>query len=133
MDLIKLHKEKLMYVFFGVLTTIINIISYIILSDILQIPIFSANIIALIISILFAFVTNKIFVFESLNFNLEVLKKEMISFFGLRFISAILDISLMFIFVELLLINDIIVKIGVNILVILLNYIFSKLFIFKKE
>lgn len=133
MELLLKHREKFTYIIFGVLTTAINIISYIFFADFLEISTLSANAMALLLSIIFAFITNKVFVFQSHDFRLITFWKEGLSFFGLRLVSAVLDMGLMFVFVEILLINDLLVKVAVNIIVIILNYIFSKIFIFKKE
>ncbi len=121
-----------MYLIFGVLTTVVNIVSYFLLARILHIDTVVSTVIALILSILFAYITNKIFVFESKTNTAKELLKEIISFFGCRAFTGILDVAFMYITVEVFNLNDMIMKIISNIVVIIVNYIFSKLIIFKK-
>lgn len=129
-NLYKKYKEIINYGIFGVLTTLVNIISYFVLAKIFGIQYLISNIIAIVLSILFAYITNRIFVFESKNKNIL---KELILFFYYRLISSIIDMSIMYIFVSVLKFDDMIIKIVSNIIVILLNYVFSKLFIFKNK
>ena len=133
MNLYKKYEEQILYIVFGVCTTLVNIITYIGLAKFMGINSFKANVIAWIISVLFAYVTNKIWVFKSYDYRLECLMKEIISFVSARAVSGLLDIAIMFVFVQQLLMNDIVVKLASNVLVVILNYIFSKIYIFKKE
>ena len=132
-ELYNKYKEILMYLIFGVLTTVVNIVSYFLLARILHIDTVVSTVIALILSILFAYITNKIFVFESKTNTAQELLKEIISFFGCRAFTGILDVAFMYITVEVFNLNDMIMKIISNIVVIIVNYIFSKLIIFKKD
>ena len=132
-ELYNKYKEILMYIIFGVLTTVVNIVSYFLLARILHIDTVVSTVIALILSILFAYITNKIFVFESKTNTAKELLKEIISFFGCRAFTGILDVAFMYITVEVFNLNDMIMKIISNIVVIIVNYIFSKLIIFKKD
>ena len=127
------YKEVINYLIFGVLTTLVNILGYAFLSKVLKINYMISNITALITSIIFAYITNKLYVFESKNNNFKNILKELISFFACRGVTALMDIGLMFITVSIMHLNDMIMKILVNILVIVLNYIFSKIIIFKKN
>lgn len=132
-ELYNKYKEILMYLIFGVLTTVVNIVSYFLLARILHIDTVVSTVIALILSILFAYITNKIFVFESKTNTAKELLKEIISFFGCRAFTGILDVAFMYITVDVFDLNDMIMKIISNIVVIIVNYIFSKLIIFKKD
>lgn len=132
-ELYNKYKEILMYLIFGVLTTVVNIVSYFLLARILHIDTVVSTVIALILSILFAYITNKIFVFESKTNTAKELLKEIISFFGCRAFTGILDVAFMYITVDVFNLNDMIMKIISNIVVIIVNYIFSKLIIFKKD
>lgn len=132
-ELYNKYKEILMYLIFGVLTTVVNIVSYFLLARILHIDTVVSTVIALILSILFAYITNKIFVFESKTNTAKELLKEIISFFGCRAFTGILDVAFMYITVDVFNLNDMIMKIISNIVVIVVNYIFSKLIIFKKD
>ena len=126
------YKEIFSYLFFGVLTTLVNIITYYLFKQYLNINYQSANIIAWIISVTFAFITNKIFVFISIN-NFKKTIKEMFSFYGFRLLSLGFDITIMFVAISVLNINDLVSKVISNIVVIIINYLFSKIFIFKKK
>lgn len=125
------YKEVLLYLLFGGLTTIVNILTFYIFRK-LNVELYISNIIAWIISVLFAFITNKLFVFESKNKTKKENIKEITSFFGFRLLSLVFDMGAMFLLINILKINDLLSKIFANILVVILNYIFSKLFIFKK-
>lgn len=124
-------REVLMYLVFGVFTTVINILSFYILRK-LSVEVYISNIIAWILSVLFAFITNKLFVFESKVKSKKENIKELISFFGFRILSLGFDMGSMFLLIDILHVGEMISKVLANVLVIILNYIFSKLFIFKK-
>lgn len=126
------YKDIIMYLIFGVLTTIINIISYFVTYEILKIPNIPSTIIAWMVSVTFAFITNKLFVFESKKWDKRTIK-ELISFTSCRIGTGVLELILMYIFVDLLNFNGTVIKIITNIIVIVLNYVFSKLIIFKKS
>lgn len=125
-------KEIIWYGFFGVLTTLINIISFFLL-DKIGINLYVSNFLAWLISVLFAFITNKLFVFNSKSVNKKVLLKELTSFIFFRILSLGIDMFGMYICISLLNLGKLISKIIVNIVVIISNYIFSKLFVFKEE
>lgn len=125
------YKEIILYVFFGGMTTLVNIFSYYFCSHMIQINTTFSTIIAWLLSVVFAYVTNKIWVFESKSIDLKSVFKEVISFFGCRLATGIMDLIIMIIFVNYLSFNDMIIKIISNILVIVLNYVASKLVIFK--
>lgn len=124
-----LNKETILYLVFGILCTLLNIITYK-FCTIFNIFYIISNIIAWIVSVIFAFYTNKYFVFEKKD---KVTLKEFISFISSRLFTGILDLTLMYITVSLLYFNDFIMKIFINIIVIILNYILSKIFVFKKN
>jgi putative flippase GtrA len=125
-------KETFLYLFFGGCTTLVNIITYYVFSNVLGMHYIISNIIAWIIAVSFAYITNKMYVFNSKSKGLSDVIQKVISFFAFRLLTGILDMAIMWISVDLLDINDLIMKIVSNILVIILNYIFSKIFIFKK-
>ncbi|HFL2414252.1 TPA: GtrA family protein [Clostridioides difficile] len=130
--ILKKHKETILYLFFGAFTTLVNIVSYLFFTRVILFNFMVANALAWILAVLFAYVTNKFFVFESKNTNFIFLVKELLTFIGLRFISGLVEMIIMYVMVDLLFINDFLTKIATNIIVIVLNYIFSKLLIFKK-
>ena len=125
-------KELLWYIFFGICTTLINIISFYLL-DKIGINVYLNNFIALIISVLFAFITNKLYVFRSKSMKKNIFIKEIISFFFFRILSLGIDMIGMYICISLINLNKLLSKIIINIIVIISNYIFSKMFIFKKK
>lgn len=131
-ELIKKYKEIIMYLIFGVLTTLVNIVSFYIM-DKCNINLYVNNTIAWILSVLFAYITNKLFVFESKSLEPKIVIKEGLSFFGFRLISYFMDMLCIFIMVDIFSINKMISKIVGNVIVIIANYIFSKLFIFRKD
>ena len=126
-------KEIILYLIFGVLTTLMNILSYLLLSRVFSIDMYLSNIFAWIISVLFAFVTNKSFVFESKDRNRKIVLREMLTFFGCRLLSLGIDMLSMYAMVTLLKWDDFIGKIIANIIVVILNYLFSKMFVFRKD
>lgn len=125
-------KEILWYGFFGVLTTLINIISFDLL-DKAGVAVYLANFIAWVLSVLFAFITNKLFVFGSKSFKPMILFKEMFSFFLARVVSLGIDMGGMYLLLDVFKVKKLLSKIVVNVIVIVANYVFSKLFVFKKE
>lgn len=131
-ELLKKYKEVIMYLIFGVLTTIVNIVAYEIFANVIKIDYLISNAIAWFLSVLFAYITNRIFVFESKTKKIKELIREIASFFGFRLLSGAMDMGFMYLFVTIMQFNDSLMKILVNIIVVILNYIFSKLFIFKK-
>lgn len=131
-DLFFKYKEVILYLFFGGCSTLVNIVTYGIGTRVLEWDVVSANILAWVCSVIFAYLTNKFFVFESKTNDLNTLFKEVLSFFSARIVTLLLDVAIMK-FGIYFGINDLIMKVIANIFVIIANYIFSKLFIFKKE
>ena len=123
-------KEIVLYIVFGVLTTLVNILSYLFFSKICGINILISNIMAWFFSIVFAYVTNRILVFESKN---KKILHEFALFITGRGLSGILDSTLFFVFVVWWMFNDIVSKIVINIIVIIINYVLSKKIIFKER
>jgi len=123
------YKEVISYLFFGVLTTAVNIGTFALCNNYLKIDWGTSNIIAWIISVLFAYITNKLFVFEAKNTNIL---KEILSFVAFRLLSLGFDQASMYIMIDRMQIDSFIAKIIANVIVIILNYVFSKLFVFKK-
>jgi len=131
-NLYKKYEEIILYLIFGVLTTVVSLLSYFIFSKLFNINYLISNIISWILSVLFAFITNKLYVFKSNDKTNNKILKEIISFFSSRIFTFLIDMLMMYILVGLLKFNDMIIKIIVQFIVIVLNYILSKLFVFKK-
>lgn len=129
----KLDKEKVSYIVFGVLTTLVNIICYYIVADLLHITYTVATFIAWIVSVIFAFITNKLYVFNSREVAVKAAFLELFWFIFYRVLSLIIDLLLMILLVELLKVNDMLAKIVSNGVVIIFNYVVSKHVIFKKR
>lgn len=128
------NKEFINYLIFGALTTLVSFISYYLFARIFLIDEVISNSLSWFFSVLFAYITNKLFVFESFKNTKKSLFKEIISFFLSRILTCILcDILIFAFFVKIFKINDIISKLITQIIVIVLNYILSKLYIFRKK
>ena len=127
------YKDAIPCLFFGVLTTVVNYVAFALLWRVLNMNSQVANAIAYVISVLFAYVTNKLWVFNSHTKTWKAFFQEMGSFFLFRGGSWIFDQGTMFIGMVLLHGNGFIVKIIANVVVVLLNYIFSKFIIFRKR
>ena len=125
-----LNKETFLYLIFGILTTIVNIVSFFLFNKLFNYKL--SNIIAFILAIVFAYITNKKYVFESKKEEKTEIIKEFIFFIGSRLFNFVLDMLLMVLFIEALFMNVLISKIIANIFVIILNYILSKKLVFKK-
>lgn len=126
-------KEIILYLIFGVLTTAVNIVVYFICSRFLHLEVLSSNIIAWLLSVLFAYFTNRKFVFKSKAEEISTIFKECINFFLGRLGTGILDTVIMFVSVDLLAFKDVVMKVLSNIIVIVLNYLISKLLVFRMK
>ena len=133
------HKEIIVYIIFGGLTTVVNWLTYGWLVKYVHININISNVVAWIVAVLFAYFTNKIWVFNSKKWDALSLLKEFSLFIGARLISGIFEIISLpvLIFIgfnqQILGIDGFFAKVIISIFVVLLNYITSKLFIFKQK
>lgn len=132
-DLYMKYKEVILYLLFGGLTTLVNIAGYLLLTRMFNLNTMYANGTALAVSILFAYVTNKIFVFESRTESAAAAIREFFSFIACRIGTAVLDMLIMYITVDIMEWYDMLMKVLANVIVIVLNYIFSKLVIFTSK
>ncbi len=130
---IKKYKDLILYLFFGGLTTLINLIIYHISYTLFQIPNILSTVIAWIFAVVFAYLTNKLWVFHSKAFDVTTLKHEIPTFFTARILTGILDVGIMYIAVDALQRNATLWKLISNLLVVILNYSASKLVIFKEK
>ena len=133
--IIQKYKEIILYLIFGVLTTLISLATYYLLvytvldpNKALELQI--ANIISWCAGVTFAYVTNRKYVFESKNKNKL---KESIRFIASRLITLFMDMAIMFVGVTMMHGNDKIIKIISQIVIIIANYLFSKLLVFNKK
>lgn len=127
-----LSEEVVSYLVFGVLTTLVNILAFAAFSGPLRISELIANVIAWILSVLFAYVTNRLFVFESKASGAGPLLREAGLFFAARLLSLGVDEAGMALCLYVLHWDKMISKVLMNIIVVILNYFASKLFIFRK-
>ena len=104
------YRELLLYGIFGVLTTLINIVVYSLCYERLGISNVASNVVAWILSVLFAFITNKIWVFDSKSMEVSVLLKEAVSFFGCRLATGLLDLAIMYVTVDVMAWNSMLMK-----------------------
>ena len=132
LDLYKKYEEIINYIIVGGMTTIISILSYylirIILSANTDLNIQISTVLSWIFAVTFAYFTNRIFVFKSNNSK----SKESIKFVTSRIMSLLIEMFVMFLLTGILKINDKIAKILVQFIIVILNYLFSKIFVFKK-
>ena len=141
------HKELILYIFFGGLTTLVNLVAYWAFDLILSSELYLVtNLIAWVLAALFAYFVNKIFVFVSTSWAPLVILKEGLEFFGARVFSFVVEELGMLLFVDGLNFKDIsftifgftvtgalIAKVILAVIVVILNYFFSKFIIFKKK
>ncbi|MFL2124319.1 GtrA family protein [Marinilactibacillus psychrotolerans] len=127
------YNEVISYLFFGVLATIVNIGIFYFFDTLLNTPYLIANGLSIIGAILFAFFTNKKYVFKSNTTSKEESFREFILFVGFRLASGVFDMLSMYILVSLLTVDTNISKILTQFIVVVVNYVFSKVFIFKQE
>ena len=133
LKLLKKYKAFFAYAVFGVFTTVVNIVTYNICYYNLEVGNTKSNIFAWILAVTFAYLTNKVWVFESRSWKWAVLKKEVVTFISCRLATGLLDLVIMYVCVDVMEWHALLMKIISNVLVILLNYVFSKLVIFKKK
>lgn len=146
-DLLKKYKELVLYAIVGVLTTLVNFVAFYLLNLVLGEDLYLVNnIIAWIIAVNFAYINNKLWVFESKSFAAKTVIREMVEFYSARFLSLIIDEAGMWFLVEILdfdrfsfsvlgfeVTGKLIAKMLLMVIVIILNYVFSKFVIFRKK
>lgn len=137
-NLMKKYKEVLMYLIFGVLTTLVNWVCYALLTK-SGIEMNISNCIAWLVAVLFAFITNKLFVFESKNLEIKFVCQELVKFVSARLATGVIEIlglpALYYLGVKQSLfgVEGFLAKVLVSVVVVILNYVFSKLFIFRTK
>lgn len=130
--LLKKERELILYGVFGAGSTVINVAVFHLCGR-GGVPLIPSNIIAWFFAFIFAFVTNKAVVFQSKAWTGKAAFREFSSFLAVRLFTLVLDTVLLYIMVEWLAINRLLSKIVVNVIVIAVNYIVSKFFIFHKK
>ena len=130
LNLYKKYKGIINYLIFGGLTTLLSIITYALFSKVFNIDYLISNVLSWVLAVLFAYITNKLFVFESKS---KKNIKEITSFFFFRIISLVMEMVILYIIVDMLYIDDLVTKIIAQVIVIVANYVFSKVFVFNKN
>lgn len=131
-ELIKKYKEIILYLIFGVLTTAVSI-GVFALTEYLGIHELIGNIISWVVAVTFAFFTNRIWVFESKTNSAKSFIKQLLLFYFFRLFTFFVEELLIFVFVTLLGFNSILIKVIAQIIIIILNFILSKLIVFRKK
>ncbi|MDO4952615.1 MAG: GtrA family protein [Synergistaceae bacterium] len=126
------YKEFLLYLFFGGLTFVVSVSSYVFCNLKLGINVLAANIVSWILAVAFAYVTNRIWVFQSKSRSGAAVLREIFSFAGSRIATLILEEIVLFVFITVMNFSSVAVKITAQIVVILSNYLLSKLFVFTR-
>ncbi len=146
-ELLLKYKELIVYLIFGLLTTVLNLFAFWLFTKLLGEELYLLNnAIAWVVAVVFAFVTNKLFVFESKSWALKTAGRELLEFIGARLFSFGVEEGGMWLFIDLLGLGDngitvfnfsisgqIIVKIILSVVVVIINYVFSKFIIFKNK
>ena len=132
-EMMEKYKDIVPYAIFGILTTSINIVVYLFFAHILKKEVMLSTLAAWFLSVLFAYVTNRKWVFHSGVLTFSNIIREAVAFFICRLATGIADILIMFIFVNIFHFNDLFIKIISNIAVIILNYVASKWIIFNHK
>ena len=126
------YRDVIVYLVFGVLTTAVNYIVYLPCYNILGLSGSASNAIAWVVAVAFAYLTNKPFVFRSHDWSAKTVIPELTKFVGCRIGSGVLETAIIFLTVDWLGWNGNVMKLLTSVLVVVLNYIGSKLLVFKK-
>ena len=127
------NTELVSYLFVGVATTVVNYVVYYLATRVLSMGVMAGTWTAWVAAVAFGYVANKAFVFHTHCDGALALLREALGFFSMRLVSLGMETVLMYLTVTVLGLNDLVMKLVINIVVIILNYVFSKLFIFKKK
>lgn len=131
-NLVQKHWDILSYLFFGGLTTVVNYLVYLPCYNLFSLSAAVSNAIAWAVAVAFAYLTNKPFVFRSHDWSLKTVVPELTKFVTCRIGSGLLETGILFLCVDLLAWNGNVWKLITSVLVVILNYIASKLLVFKK-
>ena len=130
---LKNHRDVVVYLVFGVLTTAVNYIVYLSCYNILGLSAAVSNVIAWVFAVMFAYLTNKPFVFRSKDWSSRTVIPELSKFVGSRLFSGAVETAIIYLTVDILLWNGNLMKLVVSVLVVILNYVASKLFVFRSQ
>ena len=130
--LLEKYRELISYLFFGVLTTAVNFVVYLPVYNILGLSASVSNMIAWVVAVVFAYFVNKIYVFRSLDWSRKTVIPELTKFVAARVLSGVLETGILLVTVDILGWNGNIWKFVTQVLVVISNYVFSKLIVFRK-
>ena len=130
--LITKYWDILSYLFFGVMTTVVNYLVYLPLYNGMGMSATAANAVAWVVAVAFAYLTNKPFVFRSNDWSMKTVVPELTKFVSCRIGSGVAETVIILVTVDILGWNGNIWKLITSVMVVVLNYVASKLFIFKK-
>ena len=125
------YRQWILYVVFGVLTTVVNFVAYFVCYQVLEWANVPSTLIAWLLAVLFAFFTNKVWVFDSRYFTLGLVLQEGFRFFSSRAMTGVLDIVIMYVGVDVLAGPAMAWKIGADVIVTILNYVASRFWAFR--
>lgn len=131
--LIEKYYDILSYLFFGVLTTVVNYIIYLPCYNILGLSATVSNMISWVVAVAFAYLTNKPFVFKSHDWSAKTVVPELTKFVGCRLGSGVMETAIIFVTVDLLSWDGNVMKLVTSVLVVIINYVASKLVVFRKK
>ncbi|HIW72511.1 MAG TPA: GtrA family protein [Candidatus Levilactobacillus faecigallinarum] len=126
------YKDVLAYLIFGGLTTLVNLVVFYLTATLGGWNYQVANVLAWFLSVLFAYLTNRVWVFHSHFTTFRALTHEAVNFFTVRAATLVMDMAIMWIGVSLLQQNEMLTKLVDQVVVVLANYFFSKWFVFRK-
>ena len=129
----KKFRELASYIFWGAATTFVSFLTYGIATRALGMSVVPATVVSWVFAVLFAFVTNKLWVFGSKSLAPALVLRELVAFVTSRLTSGGIEIFMMWFFVDVLGVNDWLMKVVAGIVVIVANYVFSKIFVFRKK
>ena len=132
-SLIEKYWDVLSYLFFGVLTTVVNYLIYLPVYNFCGLSAALSNVIAWVGAVIFAFLTNKPFVFRSHDWSAKTVVPELTKFVSCRIASGVLETVILFLAVDCMNWNGNIWKLVTQVLVIIINYVGSKLLVFRKK
>lgn len=129
----KKHKEGLLYLFFGGVTTLVSFFVFWLFDAVVGLDPLLANLISWVIAVAVAYVTNRIWVFSDHATGLYAVTLEIFSFYMSRVATFLMEEGILLVFVTWLALPSMPIKIAASVLVVLFNYIFSKIFVFRKK
>ena len=132
-ELLNRYREVIVYLVFGVLTTLVNYLVYLPCYNLLNFSSSLSNVIAWVAAVVFAYVTNKPFVFQSSDWSAKTVVPELTKFVGTRLGSGGLETLILFVFVDMIGGNGNVWKLITSVIVVVLNYLGSKLLVFRNK